>query len=110
MRMQKKESGTKKFTDKEKLEIIKEVEAKGLKTTLEKYDLFPSTYYYWTRKLRIHGEDGLKHQGSKDRERIVKQLEKENQDLKILLAEKELESKLKDELIKKKYPEWKKYR
>jgi putative transposase len=110
MQMEKKETGTKKFTDKEKLEIIKEVATNGLKATLEKYDLFPGTYYYWKRKLIVYGEEGLKHQGSKTHEKIVKQLEKENQDLKILLAEKELESKLKDELLKKKYPEWKRYR
>jgi putative transposase len=108
--MQKKEKGTKKFTDKEKLEIINEVEANGLKATLDKYDLFPGTYYYWKKKIIVYGEEGLKHQGSKDQEKIVKQLEKEILDLKILLAEKELESKLKDELIKKKYPEWKRYR
>ncbi len=33
----------------------------------------------------------------------IRQLEKENKMLKELVAEKELESKLKDELIKKKY-------
>ena len=41
----------------------------------------------------------------KDRQQKIKKLEKENQALKILLAEKELESKLKDEMLKKKYPE-----
>ena len=44
----------------------------------------------------------------KDRQQKIKKLEKENQALKILLAEKELESKLKDEMLKKKYPEWRK--
>jgi putative transposase len=34
---------------------------------------------------------------------LVKRLEKENRILKELLAEKELESKLKDELLKKKF-------
>jgi putative transposase len=38
----------------------------------------------------------------------MKALELENHRLKLLLAEKELESSLKDELIKKKYPEMKK--
>ena len=41
------EKGTKKFTESEKLNIIKEVKVKGLKATLLKYDLFPATYYYW---------------------------------------------------------------
>jgi putative transposase len=110
MRMQKKESGNKKFTDQEKLQIIKEVRERGLKVTLEKYDLFAGTYYYWLKKVLVHGEDGIKHSGSKGHDQLIKKLEKENEQLKILLAEKELESKLKDDLIKKKYPEWKKHR
>ena len=110
MHMQKKESGTKKFTDKEKLQIIDEVKKNGLKVTLAKYELFPGTYYYWKRKLLIYGEEGLQHKKSSQSEQLIKRLERENEQLKILLAEKELESKLKDEVIKKKYPEWKKHR
>lgn len=110
MRMQKKESGTKKFTEEEKLTILGEVKEKGLKVTLEKYDLFPATYYYWKSKYTIYGAEGLKHKSGKDNNLLIKKLEKENEQLKILLAEKELESKLKDDLIKKKYPEWKKHR
>ena len=34
----------------------------------------------------------------------IRRLEKQNQQLKQLLAEQQLESKLKDELLKKKYP------
>ncbi|MBK6364864.1 MAG: transposase [Saprospiraceae bacterium] len=108
--MQKKESGTKKFTDKEKLQIIDEVKKNGLKVTLAKYDLFQGTYYYWKRKLLIYGDEGLQHKKSTQNDQLIKKLERENEQLKILLAEKELESKLKDEVIKKKYPEWKKHR
>lgn len=35
---------------------------------------------------------------------MIRNLEKENNALKQLVAEKELESKLKDEMLKKKYP------
>ena len=110
MHMQDKESGTKKFTDVEKLQIIEEVKSKGLKVSLAKYDLFPGTYYYWKSKLVIYGPEGLKHKKSTENVQLIKKLERENEQLKILLAEKELESKLKDELIKKKYPEWKRSR
>lgn len=110
MRMQKKESATKKFTEAEKLTILTEVKEKGLKVTLDKYDLFPGTYYYWKSKHAVYGDEGLKHKTNKDQIVQIKKLEKENEQLKILLAEKELESKMKDDLIKKKYPEWKKYR
>jgi len=55
--------------------------------------------------MTIHGADGLDHSSHKIQSVRIKQLEKENEALKILLAEKELASKLKDELLKKKYPE-----
>ena len=97
--------GTKKFTKKEKLDIIKEAQEKGVKVTLDKYDIYPATYYYWKNKVLADGEAGLDHRAMKDRQQKIKKLEKENQALKILLAEKELESKLKDEMLKKKYPE-----
>jgi len=103
MRITKK--GTKKFTKKEKLEIIKEAKKNGVNVTLSKDAIYPATYYYWKRKLTVYGEDGLDHKRMKDAQKAITALEKENEQLKLLLAEKELESKLKDELIKKKYPE-----
>jgi len=102
------EKGTKKFTKKEKLAIIKEAGEKGVKITLDKYDIYPATYYYWKNKVLADGEGSLDHRTSKERKQKIKQLEKENQALKILLAEKELEGKLKDEMLKKKYPELRK--
>ena len=108
MSMKVTEKGTKKFTKKEKLAIIKEAGEKGVKVTLAKYDVYPATYYYWKNNLSLHGEAGLDHRTMKDHQKRIKQLEKENQQLKILLAEKELEGKLKDEMLKKKYPELRK--
>ncbi len=102
--MKKTEKGTRKFTTKEKLQIIAEAKKNGVKVTLEKYDLYPATYYYWKKKLEEAGEAGLAHGMTKARLARIRELEKENQALKILLAEKELQSKLKDELLKKKYP------
>jgi putative transposase len=108
--MRKTEKGTKKFTKEEKLAILEEGAKNGVKVTLAKYDLYPATYYYWKKKLIVYGEDGLNHMTLKEREVQIKKLEKENEQLKILLAEKELESKLKDEMLKKKYPELRKRR
>ena len=95
-------TGTKKFTKEEKLSIIEEAGKNGVKVTLQKYGLYPATYYYWKKKLLIYGEEGLNHRRMKSQRAEIKRLEKENESLKILLAEKELESKLKDELLKKK--------
>ena len=105
--MQITEKGTKKYTQEEKLLIIKEAGEYGVKVTLSKYDLYPATYYYWKKKLLNGGEAGLNSQRLKDQTLEIKRLEKENTSLKILLAEKELSSKLKDDLLKKKYPELK---
>jgi putative transposase len=108
MIVKKTEKGTKKFSTTEKLAIIEEARVKGVIITLDKYDLRPGTYYYWKRKLIVHGEAGLEHKRNRDQSALIKTLEKENEALKILLAERELESKLKDDLLKKKYPELRK--
>ena len=47
--------GTKKFTKKEKLDIIKEAQEKGVKVTLDKYDVYPATFYYWKNKVLADG-------------------------------------------------------
>jgi putative transposase len=105
MKVKETEKGTKKFTKEEKLSILEEAKLNGVKVTLLKYDLYPATYYYWKRKFVVHGDAGLDHRTQKDLVSENKRLEKENERLKILLGEKELESALKDEVIKKKYPE-----
>ena len=94
----------KKYSNAEKLAIIKEASEKGVKITLAKYALYPATFYYWKKKVAEIGEQGLTHGLTKERLAIIKKLERENQALKEIIAEKELESKLKDELLKKKYP------
>ncbi len=104
MKMKITEKGTRKFTKEEKLAILQESETLGPKLTMEKYGLYPNTFYYWKRKFRDAGADGLDHGMTKQRLAKIKKLEKENQVLKELLAEKQLEGKLKDELLKKKYP------
>lgn len=99
------DKGTKKFTEKEKLSILKEAEKEGVKKTLSKYNLYPATYYYWKKKYSNLGSDGsLPNSKGIYNASAVRKLEKENAALKQLLAEKELESKLKDEMLKKKYP------
>ena len=99
------EKGTKKFTKQEKMSILKEAKLKGVMLTLSKYDLYPATYYYWKKKFAALGEQGLDHKKAKDLDKEVKRLERENERLKRIIGEKELESALKDEMLKKKYPE-----
>jgi len=93
--------GTKKFSKQEKVSILKEAKLKGVMLTLSKYDLYPATYYYWKKKFAASGEQGLDHQKAKDLDKENKRLEKENERLKRIIGEKELESALKDEMLKK---------
>ena len=97
-------SPRKRYSTEEKIKIVKEASTNGVRITLEKYGIFPATYYSWKRKFEQMGEEGFAHGMTKKRLARIHELEQENELLKQLLAEKEMESKLKDELLKKKYP------
>ena len=93
-----------KFSKAEKLRILNESERNGVKVTLEKHGIYSATFYSWRKKYDEMGEKGLRHGITPAQFKEIKRLEKENTLLKTIIAEKELESKLKDELLKKKYP------
>ena len=94
----------KKYSKEEKLKILKEAGLKGVTRTLSKHGIYPATFYNWKKKFEQMGSDGLTHSMTKERLAKIKEQEQEICLLKQLLAEKEIESKLKDELLKKKYP------
>jgi len=89
------------FAAEERLRIIKEASEQGVKVILEKYNLYPATYYSWKNKLEAIGEEGLQHGITPPQLKRIWELKKESKALKQLLAERELESKLKDEVLKK---------
>jgi putative transposase len=91
------------FTNEEKIRIVKEASENGVTPTCEKYGLYAASYYSWRKKLDQMGVEGLQHGMTPEHLKRIRQLEKENQLLKQLLAEKELEGRLKSELLKKKY-------
>lgn len=92
-----------KFTKEQKLEILEEASLQGVQATMDKHGLYPTTYYSWKKKFETMGEAGFRHGMTPEHIKEIKRLEKENEQLKLLLAEKELEGRLKDELLKKKY-------
>lgn len=89
----------------EKLAILKEASIGGLQETLRKHGVYPSTYYSWRKQYQEWGDAGLDAQARRgvDPHR-VRELEDEVSLLKELLANKEMEIALRDELLKKKYP------
>ena len=92
-----------KFTNEEKVKILEEASKNGVTTTLEHYGIYPATYYAWKKKYTSMGEVGLDHGMTKEHLKRIRELEKENSQLKEIVAEKELEGRLKDELLKKKW-------
>jgi putative transposase len=91
------------FTKDEKLKIIKEASENGVNNTIDKYGVYRASYYTWKKKYEEMGEEGFHHGMTPQHLKRIRELEKENKLLKQLVAEKELENKLKGELLKKKY-------
>jgi putative transposase len=91
------------FTKEKKLAILKEASSNGVTATLEKAGIYPATYYCWLKKFVTMGEAGFCHGMTPTHMKEIKRLEKENKILKELLAEKELEGRLKDGALKKEY-------
>ena len=92
----------KKWSLKEKLEILSCAEEIGVVSACRKYNLSTGTFYNWKRKYENHGEAGLKVTYD-DRSKELKQAEEENRVLRKLLCDKEVELEIQRELLKKKF-------
>lgn len=93
------------WTREEKLKILQESEQSGVELTLRKYGLYPSTLYSWKKKMSQSGVSGLDRSGRTRKDSAyIKRLEDELSLAKQLMAEKDIEIALRDELLKKKYP------
>lgn len=95
------------WTIEEKVSIIKEAETSGVVETCRKHGIYATTYNNWKSKYEKDGEKGLYPRYSRQEQKDIRKLEKENERLKKILAEKELEIQIKTELLKKKMEQWK---
>ncbi|HWP91557.1 MAG TPA: transposase [Thermodesulfobacteriota bacterium] len=89
----------KRWTAEEKLAFIQEAESEGVVATCRRYGIYASAYYQWKRRYDAMGIEGLSSRKSRDPE--FERLMRENQRLKQLLADKELELSIKESLLKK---------
>lgn len=96
----------KKRTKEEKERILLEIQRLGVVAGCRKYGVDPTTYYSWLDKYQAHGINGLEDRRGKSQEAAMRRLEKENRLLKEILAERDLEIKMKDQLLKKKMEGW----
>ncbi len=92
----------KKWTLKEKLEILSKSEEIGVVETCRKYSVSTGTFYSWKKKFDHKGEAGLKvTYDTKTKEH--KASEEENRVLRKLLSDREIELEVQRELLKKKF-------
>lgn len=91
----------------EKEQVLLEVQRLGVIAGCRKHNIDPSTYYKWLDKYNASGIEGLEDRRGRNNDLLLKRVEKENRLLKEILAEKDLELKMKDELLKKKMAQWK---
>lgn len=95
----------KRWSKEDKLAILREAAEKGVEITIRRHGIYPSTFYNWRKKYRLEGEAGFADQARKHKDnQYIRQLEDEVSLLKQLLAEREIEIALRDDLLKKKYP------
>lgn len=88
------------FSTKEKLAILEEIERDGLAVTLRRHGLYAKTITQWRR--HFEEEVPVEDPTSDSAARLeLRRLRQENQQLKELVAEKELEIRIKDSLLKK---------
>lgn len=89
------------FSVEDKLAILEEAKREGVSATLRKHNIGSTLYYKWRDRFVVYGIEGLKN-FRKPEDGEAKRLADENARLKKLLAERDLEIQLKDELLKKK--------
>ena len=82
------------------MEVLRETEQNGMVATCRKYDIAQSLYYQWKRKFDQRGIDGLQGQYYRI-DPQMKELEKENERLKKIIAKQALEIEVKSEMLKK---------
>ena len=89
------------FTDEQKQLILREVEEHGLAVTLRRHGLNARSIYRWREKLQ-NPDRRLEERKRAPDDADLRRLRQKNQQLKELIAEKELAIRIKDALLKKK--------
>jgi len=84
----------------EKVQLVEESKSLGVLETARKHSLHYQTLKNWVDAFALYGKDGLERKVVKaDPE--LKRLYLENEQLKLILAEKELELRIKNDMLKK---------
>ena len=81
----------KKWTGEQKLEVLNYCKQEGVGRTSREYGISTTIIYQWQRKFEMGGIDELEGKKTKDRDSRLYELERENRELKAIVAEKEMQ-------------------
>jgi putative transposase len=85
----------------EKLRLIALCSNSTILSVARSNNLSYQTLKNWVDKFSMFGKDGLLGKKATENDAVLKTLHKENEQLKLIIAEKELEIRIKNELLKK---------
>lgn len=92
----------KRWNQNDKEEILLYAEEHGISKASREFNVSTATIYTWKRRFQELGSEGLESGAKTAVERELAQLKRENNELKKMVAEKELALRVKDSLLKKK--------
>lgn len=92
----------KRWNQKDKEEILLYADEHGVSRASREFNVSTATIYNWKRRFQELGSEGLESGAKTAIERELAQLKRENNELKKMVAEKELALRVKDSLLKKK--------
>jgi len=92
----------KRWSLKEKLEILEQAKEFGVVETCRKFSVSTGNYYNWRKKFDQKGVAGLKTTYQK-KSKELREAEEENRVLRKLLSDREIELEIQRELLKKKF-------
>lgn len=85
----------------EKLEAVQLMKREGIGKASRQLEVSSTTLYKWERHFDKNGEQGLMSKTVLGKNPELEKLKKENHELKMLVAEKELTIRVQNELLKK---------
>ena len=85
----------------EKLEALQLLKKEGIGKASRQLEISSTTLYKWKTLFEEHGDKGLNQKPIADKNPELEHLQRENRELKMLVAEKELTIRVQSELLKK---------
>jgi transposase-like protein len=91
----------KKWSAQEKLEVLVNSQKEGVTRTSRQYGISTTMIYNWQKKYEEEGESGLISQKAQKDDMEKNRLLRENRELKAIVAEKEMQLRIQEVLLKK---------